>query len=72
MIPIPFESPASVVSQDLLNLSVRSIFSSRMTSENASGDASQGKIPVKTASLIPDNFFFNVCARAQDPVHSGH
>ena len=41
-IPTPYESPASVVYQDLLSLSVRHMFLSKMTSETTSSDASQG------------------------------
>ena len=71
---IPHDSPASVVKQDLLSLSLRPIFSSVMTSESVSGDASQGKFWQKRPSQIPDFFFFlneRVREGTGDPVHSG-
>ena len=56
-------------------MSVRPIFSSEMTSENASGDASQGKSCRKRPSQIPDFFFFFLIERVRggtgDPVLSG-
>ena len=57
-IPIPYESPASVVWQDLLNLSVRPIFSPKMTSENATRDRSQGTFWRKSAKSNPKGHFF--------------
>ena len=72
-VPMPYESPTSVVKHDLLSLSVRPRFSSEMTSENASGDVSQGIFCRNRLSQIPDFFFLNERVRGVtgDPVHSG-
>ena len=51
-IPIPHDSPASVVYHDVLSLSLCQILWSTMTSENVFGDASQGKFWRKRLSQI--------------------
>ena len=60
---MPYESPNFIVYQDLLSLSVRPLFSSEMTADNASCDAFQGKFLQKLLSQLPDfSFEKNVCA----------